>query len=592
MKKVFSTTIIVLSIFVGLNAQNGVGIGTSNPNANAILDVKSNSKGLLIPRMLSTQRESMALGVTDRGMIVYDGTLNQFMFFNGTAWKGMSTDTSLWQINGTDVFRGAGKVGVGTDNPLSKFHLKNDDGTIAARIENTYTGAATSYSLLLDNKSENTNDRYGIMSRSYGSPNGGDLFAVYGKAIPQDENMDAYGGYFFVDSTGSGTHYGLYTEASGIGNYGLYAKSGTSDAWAAYLDGRVTIKNRLGVGTDTPEGKVDILSGNKLAVQIQNSSESTDTIYGIDLLVDSLSGSPRYGIHNLVIPSLSSTTKAYGIFSKVEPNGTGLHFGLNGVANGDDNIGVRGKSSGTGIGVKGVNTDGSGYAGYFDGNGYIHDRLEIRDKIFLRPVGNGDGGEIELFDNDGDQTVTIRAGQTTDNGAELLMYNDDGDKTIELDADWGTGKGRVITDELQITGGSDLAENFNVEHHDINILPGMVVCIDPNTEGGLKLSEKAYDKTVVGVISGANGVDPGMLMGQKASIADGDWPIALAGRVYVKADASRQSIHPGDLLTSASLPGHAMVASKQRKAQGAILGKALTALDSGTGYVLILVNLR
>lgn len=592
MKQIITTTLFICLTLIGIHAQNSIGIGTTTPNANAILEVKSNSKGLLIPRMNSGQRTGMTLGPTDRGMMVFDGTLNQFMFFDGLAWQGISVDTALWKTDGTDVYRTTGKVGIGTDNPLSKLHLKNDQGTISARIENTYTGAASSYGVLLDNNSESTNDRYGMLARSYGTPGGGSLYAISGKAIPQDENMDAYGGYFFVDSTGTGTHYGLYSEAKGEGNYALYAKSASSNAYAAYLDGRVSIVNRLGVGTDAPNAKLDIESSNKLAVQIENTSASTDTIYGIDLLVDSLSGSPRYGIHNLVIPSLSSTTKAYGVFSKVEPNGTGLHFGLNGVANGDDNIGVRGKSSGTGIGVKGVNTDGTGYAGYFDGNSYIQDRLEIRDKIFLRPVGNGDGGEIELFDNDGDQTVTIRAGQTTDNGAELLMYNDAGDKTIELDADWGAGKGRVITDELQITGGSDLAENFDVRHRNLDILPGMVVRIDASHEGALTPTQKAYEKTVVGVISGANGIDPGMLMGQQASIADGDWPVALAGRVYVLADASRDPIQPGDMLTSAQKTGYAMVAKNRKKAQGAILGKALTSLQEGAGYVLMLVNLR
>jgi len=124
------------------------------------------------------------------------------------------------------------------------------------------------------------------------------------------------------------------------------------------------------------------------------------------------------------------------------------------------------------------------------------------------------------------------------------------------------------------------------------IQAGMLVSIDPSSSGQLTLTTEAYDKKVAGVISGANGVKPGMLMGQKASIADGAYPVALTGRVYVMADASKASIKPGDLLCSSSIPGYAMKAKNNRKAKGAVIGKAMTALDAGQGYVLILVNLQ
>ncbi len=592
MKQAIVLFSLMLFLVTGIHAQNNVGIGTTNPNPNALLEVRSSSQGLMIPRMNTGQRESMVLGPVDQGLMVYDVTLDQFMFFDGNVWQGITTDTSRWGQLGDNILRLNGNVGIGITTPLGKFHVKNDEGTTAVRIGNQYTGPAVSYGLLARNESENTNDRFGILSTSYGSPGSGTLFGVAGKAETANEDMDAYGGYFFADSTGAGTHYGVYTEAKGIGNYALYANSATADGYAGYFDGRVSIVNRLGIGTDTPDGKLDIQSTSKNALIINNTSASSDTVFGIDLYVDSLSQSTRYGIRNIIGPASGNTADVYGLLSRIKNNGAGNHIAVYGFANGNGNIGVRGKSSGTGTGVYGENTDNEGFAGYFDGNTYVQDRLEIRDKIFLRPVGNGDGGEIELFDDDGDQTVTIRAGQSTTNGAEMLMYNDDGIKTIELDADFSSGKGRVITDELQITGGSDLAENFMVSAPSSDIRPGMVVCIDAEKEGALKPAQHAYDKTVVGVISGANGVDPGMLMGQQSTIADGDWPVALAGRVYVLADATNHPVRTGDLLTSATRPGYAMSARKARKAQGAILGKALTSLDEGTGYVLMLVNLR
>jgi hypothetical protein len=60
----------------------------------------------------------------------------------------------------------------------------------------------------------------------------------------------------------------------------------------------------------------------------------------------------------------------------------------------------------------------------------------------------------------------------------------------------------------------------------------------------------------------------------------------------VKVDASHGAICPGDLLTTSERPGHAMKVGESGRAQGAILGKAMTALKDGQGLVLVLVTLQ
>src|SRR5262245_34815004 len=121
---------------------------------------------------------------------------------------------------------------------------------------------------------------------------------------------------------------------------------------------------------------------------------------------------------------------------------------------------------------------------------------------------------------------------------------------------------------------------------------GMVVSIDPASPGKLTLSAQAYDRRVAGIVSGAGGVKSGMVMSQESTLADGKHPVALSGRVYCWVDASQGAIKPGDLLTTSSTPGHAMKAANAAKAQGAIIGKAMTTLKSGKGLVLVLVNLQ
>lgn len=152
--------------------------------------------------------------------------------------------------------------------------------------------------------------------------------------------------------------------------------------------------------------------------------------------------------------------------------------------------------------------------------------------------------------------------------------------------------GWTKTTVLEITGGMDLSERFHITDHDQEILPGMVLSIDPNQAGELKLSREPYDKRVAGVVSGAGGVKPGMLMGQSGSPVDGHVPVALTGRVYVWSEAGNSPIIPGDLLTTSAVPGHAMKVQSPTQAQGAILGKAMTELKDGRGLVLVLVSLQ
>jgi len=154
--------------------------------------------------------------------------------------------------------------------------------------------------------------------------------------------------------------------------------------------------------------------------------------------------------------------------------------------------------------------------------------------------------------------------------------------------------GNVSVKVLQITGGSDLSEEFDVRagKADLALSPGMVVSIDPENAGDLMVSSEPYDRKVAGIISGAGGVKPGMLMGQKGSVADGTNPVALTGRVYCWVDAANGAVEPGDLLTTSKTPGHAMKVTNYARAQGAILGKAMSALDRGRGLVLVLVSLQ
>lgn len=237
-------------------------------------------------------------------------------------------------------------------------------------------------------------------------------------------------------------------------------------------------------------------------------------------------------------------------------------------------------------------------------------------RIVLDGQSTGAGGEISVFDTSGTETIEILGAEDGTTGGQIMMRNASGTSTIQLDSDASgvgcgyirlyksngvatvtieadnAGDGRITTHELAITGGSDLSENFDIQALNDLPQPGMVVCIDAERPGELAVSAKPYDRTVAGVISGAGGVKPGLLMGQHGTKADGKHPVALTGRVFCLADAANGAIRPGDLLTTSCTPGHAMKVTNHAQAQGAIIGKAMTALNSGKGLVLVLVSLQ
>ena len=122
-----------------------------------------------------------------------------------------------------------------------------------------------------------------------------------------------------------------------------------------------------------------------------------------------------------------------------------------------------------------------------------------------------------------------------------------------------------------------------------NVEAGTVMVL--NEEGSVQPSHQAYDKKAPGVISGAGGYRPGIVLGRDESRSN-RIPIALIGKVYCKVDANYSSIAVGDLLTTSATPGHAMKAADPLKAFGAVIGKALRPLNAGKGLIPILIALQ
>jgi hypothetical protein len=227
----------------------------------------------------------------------------------------------------------------------------------------------------------------------------------------------------------------------------------------------------------------------------------------------------------------------------------------------------------------------------FDDAGQIVLQLNARGDVELTLGGPGKSGSVHVRDDQGEETAKLTGqganlylgGGSTD--GDIWLFPEDGDQadtdtaTIHL----GGSSGDIVLQN------ADVAEDFDV-HDPAGLEPGTVVVIGEDAR--LRASTRSYDRRVAGVVAGNEGSPrPGIILGRSPS-GHARLPVALAGRVACRVDATASPITAGDLLTTSATPGHAMKAEDPARGYGAIIGKALRSQPGGTGVIPILVALQ
>lgn len=140
------TSHFLFSQNIGINATG------ATPDASAILDVSSTTKGMLTPRMTTAERSSIVSPAT--GLVVYDTNFNSFYYYNGSSWIWLLSSNNGWstigntgttagtnfigttdavdfvtKTNNTEVMRvtSSGNVGIGV-TPLVKLDVVGSGG--------------------------------------------------------------------------------------------------------------------------------------------------------------------------------------------------------------------------------------------------------------------------------------------------------------------------------------------------------------------------------------------------------------------------------------------------------------------------------
>lgn len=112
-----------------------------------LIDIQSNNKSLLTPRLTSTQRSAIANH--SAGLMVYDTTTNSYWYFNGTSWAEMSTFvlTNYWEINGANQqSEASSSVGINIFAAKAKFQI-----AAKQRTQAIFGSASAGISLMANN---------------------------------------------------------------------------------------------------------------------------------------------------------------------------------------------------------------------------------------------------------------------------------------------------------------------------------------------------------------------------------------------------------------------------------------------------------
>ena len=328
------TYLLILTIALlthQLTYSQGVGINDdgSMPVDGAILDIKSTTGGLLIPRMTEAQRDaitpdtqSMLIYQTnnDSGFYYYDGTIwTPFLIGGGAANSGWetkgntgttpannfigTTDSVDWVIrtDSTEQIRvmANGNVGIGTTSPTAKFHVSNTNpsNTIASLSNFTpvlsanYVGNLHSAwnHLALSSAFNYTGDFYGAVNRtSVEASQTGTVSNVTGAIndiyhYGAGNVADARGTIGAVINSSAGTiasAYGVFADVQNIGGgnitngYGLWIDDvQATNKWSIYANDATApsyLAGSLGLGINTPTAKLHILDG---LLKIQSTSD-------------------------------------------------------------------------------------------------------------------------------------------------------------------------------------------------------------------------------------------------------------------------------------------------------------------------------
>ncbi|HQV87298.1 MAG TPA: hypothetical protein PLO70_17120 [Chitinophagaceae bacterium] len=278
MKKIIICLLAIIQYQL-LPAQ-GVGIGTTNPNSSALLDITSTTKGLLMPRMTTAQRNAIVSPA--EGLLIYNTTTEELNQRQNGAWK-IVINSDYW-------FRGAGtmwnigdNIGINTAGPGERLDVSGNIRTNSSLIINNATSV-----LQLQNAGVNkgfvqlSGDNLRLGTNS-GNTNGNVVLRMDGTDMIEFNKTLSAGTSVQLNLNGVSTG---VLQTTSTGNVSLTAVNANTQV---QLGGEVFINNtanRTGIGTSSPAERLHvngniIVNGNAVIDDGRITGTATSSAYNL-----------------------------------------------------------------------------------------------------------------------------------------------------------------------------------------------------------------------------------------------------------------------------------------------------------------------
>ncbi len=500
MKNILLTLCILVAISICGSAQVAINETGDSPNSTSILDISSTSKGLLIPRLTTTQRNNISTPAA--GLLVYDINTDSFWYYD-SQWLELAVE-GIIDVNGlsdgisdgSSMFLGNGS-GINDDGTTNKntamginslssntagdkntafgyVSLQNstsgDDNTALGYIsmsnnvtgaDNTAVGASTLY-----NNNGDANTAVG-MGALYGNTSGDNntafgTLASYSNSV--GENNTAIG-YLSAYSGGSG-----YSNVA-VGVASLYR--GARHNIVAIGDSAL-YNNGLGASSGGLQGLQNTAVGSK--AMYANTIGRNNTALGFEALKNSTDGISMVAIGNKALQSLTggygniaigskamlSATYGYsnvfigqssGLYAEDVNSNVAIGYGsMYFNVNGDENTII---GANAGLGTSGTSQSGNVFIGYKAGQNELgNNKLYIENSNSSSPLIGGDFSSDRVDING---TIKITGGSP--GTGKVLTSDADGDAIWEMPTTYASSL-NDLTDVIH-NGGSKLFVGAN-----------------------------------------------------------------------------------------------------------------------------------
>jgi len=557
MKKIFSLLFIGLTLAIVTAKAQSVAINTSGATANssAILDVSSSSKGVLIPRMSSVQRNGIATPAN--GLLVYDNDSLAFAYYNGTTWsfiKGNSSIAAAWSTNGNANTTAASFMGT-TDNQdiifkrnSIKVGLLNTTNTafgLNAFSANTTgaSNAAFGAGALNSNTTGYNNVAIGIAalnkntdrsnlvaigdSALYNNISGNDNTAIGSKALSKNtggsdntaNGFEAmYSNIFGYENTANGSG-ALYSNTNGVYNTATGSKALYSNTM-----GFLNTVNGFAVLTTNTTGSFNTVSGAN--AMHSNTTGYSNTAIGIDALY-------KNTVRNNLV--------AIGD-SALYNNGTGA-------------LGAVEAGFNTAIGSKALYKNTTGYANTANGYTALYNNStgDFNTANGYEALYNNTDGSYNTANGNGALRANITGSRNSVNGAGALLRNNTGS--------FNTANG-VASLQFNTTGSHNIAMGFialsNNQTGDLNTAVGDSALYFNTASENTALGAYALSQNNTGTNNVAVGVQAGSSPGNDNGYYNtyiGDSTMMLADRTNSTVIGSKAYTSTNNSMVLGSING-------------------------------------